>query len=159
MMDLTKILAISGKPGLFLNIGQTKGGLIVESLTEGKRFPVFAHEKMNSLAEISVFTVDEDVTLLDVFKRIGEKYGNKPAINSGLSGDQLKNFMKEILPNYDPDRVYTSDIKKILGWYNLLAEKEMLDFTEEVNLADEPANTKPEKSIDEETKADSPEIS
>jgi len=131
MMDLTKVLAISGKPGLHLSVGQTKGGLVVESLVDGKRFPAFAHEKMSSLAEISVFTTDEDVPLIDVFKNIAEKYENKPAISPTSTSEQLKAFMEEALPNYDKDRVYVSDIKKMLAWYNLLAEKEMLDFTEE----------------------------
>lgn len=131
MMDLTKILSISGKSGLFVSIGQTKGGLIVESLSDGKRIPVFAHEKMSSLAEISIFTIDEDAPLLDVLKSISEKYEGKPAINPASGGEQLKAFMKEVLPNYDTERVYTSDIKKLLAWYNQLAEKEMLDFTEE----------------------------
>lgn len=131
MMDLTKILSIAGKPGLHLNVGQTKSGLIVESLADGKRFPAFAHEKMSSLAEISIFTTDEDASLIDVLKNISEKYEGKPAINPASSGDELRAFMKEVLPNYDADRVYTSDIKKLLSWYNQLAEKEMLDFTEE----------------------------
>jgi len=130
-MDLSTILAISGKPGLCKSIAQTKNGLIVESLIDGKRFPVFTHERMSSLAEISVFAVDEDVPLEEVLKKIYEKHDGKPAISPSSSGEQLKRFMKEVMPNYDEDRVYTSDIKKILTWYNLLAEKEMLDFTEE----------------------------
>lgn len=130
-MDLSTILAISGKPGLCKSVAQTKNGLIVESLIDGKRFPVFTHERMSSLAEISVFAVDEDVPLDEVLKKIYEKYDGKPAISPSSKGDQLKAFMKEVMPNYDEDRVYTSDIKKILTWYNLLAEKEMLDFTEE----------------------------
>jgi hypothetical protein len=130
-MDLTKILAISGKPGLYKSLGQTKTGLIVESLIDGKRFPAFSHERMSSLAEISVFTVDEDVSLKDVLKKIHEKYEGGQAISSSASGNELKTFMEEVLPNYDPERVYTSDIKKIVNWYNLLAEKEMLDFTED----------------------------
>lgn len=130
-MDLSTILAISGKPGLCKSVAQTKNGLIVESLIDGKRFPVFTHERMSSLAEISVFAVDEDVPLDEVLKNIYQKYDGKPAISPSSNGDQLKAFMKEVMPNYDEDRVYTSDIKKILTWYNLLAEKEMLDFTEE----------------------------
>lgn len=130
-MDLTKILAISGKPGLYKSLGQTKTGLIVESLIDGKRFPAFSHERMSSLAEISVFAVDEDVSLKDVLKKIHEKFEGGQAISSSASGNELKAFMEEVMPNYDADRVYTSDIKKILNWYNLLAEKEMLDFTED----------------------------
>jgi hypothetical protein len=144
MMDLSTILAISGKPGLCKSVAQTKNGLIVESLIDGKRFPVFTHERMSSLAEISVFAVDEDVPLDEVLKKIYEKYDGKPAISPSSKGEELKAFMKEVMPNYDEDRVYTSDIKKILTWYNLLAEKEMLDFTEEPK-EEKPADTAEEK--------------
>lgn len=149
-MDLTKILAISGKPGLYKSLGQTKTGLIVESLIDGKRFPAFSHERMSSLAEISVFTVDEDVSLKDVLKKIHEKYEGGQAISSSASGNELKTFMEEVLPNYDPDRVYTSDIKKIVNWYNLLAEKEMLDFTddEEAESGNKTADDASEKQAD-----------
>jgi hypothetical protein len=129
-MDLSKVLAISGKPGLYDSVAQTKTGVVVESLIDGKRFPAFAHERISSLAEISVFTVEDDLPLEDVFKKIYEKYEGKQAIDHKASGDDLKAFMLEILPEYDQDRVYTSDIKKIVMWYNLLVEKEMLDFTE-----------------------------
>jgi hypothetical protein len=147
MMDLTKILAISGKPGLFKTLGQTKTGLIVESIIDGKRFPAFSHERMSSLAEISVFAADEDVSLEEVLKRIYEKHEGKPAINPSAKGEELKAFMKEILPNYDEERVYTSDIKKIITWYNLLAEKEMLDFTEE---------KEEEKKVEDTTETETP---
>jgi hypothetical protein len=130
-MDLSKILAISGKPGLYKNIAQTKSGVVVESLTDGKRFPAFAHERISSLAEISVFTTDEDVPLKDVFRKIYEKYEGEKCIDHKVSGDELKAFLEEILPDYDRERVYTSDIKKIVMWYNLLVEKEMMDFSDE----------------------------
>lgn len=130
-MDLTKILAISGKPGLYKNVGNTKTGVIVESLTDGKRFPAFAHERISSLAEISIFTHGEDVPLEDVFKKIAEKYDYKPAINPKSGSGELKAFMEEILPDYDEERVYASDIKKVVQWYNILAEKNMLEFDEE----------------------------
>jgi len=130
-MDLSKILAISGKPGLYKNIAQTKSGVVVESLTDGKRFPAFAHERISSLAEISVFTTDEDVPLKDVFRKIYEKYEGEKCIDHKVSGNELKAFLEEILPDYDRERVYTSDIKKIVMWYNLLVEKEMMDFSDE----------------------------
>jgi hypothetical protein len=130
-MDLSKILAISGKPGLFNSIAQTKTGVVVESLIDGKRFPAFAHERISSLAEISVFTIEDDMPLKDVFKKIYEKYEGSQAIDHKAGGAELKAFMLEIIPDYDQDRVYTSDIKKIVMWYNLLVEKEMLDFSED----------------------------
>jgi len=152
-MDLSKILAISGKPGLFESVAQTKTGVLVESLVDGKRFPAFAHERISSLAEISVFTVDDDLPLKDVFRKIHEKYEGKQAIDHKAGGNELKAFMLEILPDYDQDRVYTSDIKKIVMWYNLLAEKDMLDFSEE-EAAEKAAeeNTEKVESEAEETK-------
>lgn len=129
-MDLSQILSISGKPGLFKNVGQSKTGVIVESLLDGKRFPAFAHERISSLAEISIFTDGDDVALEDVLKKIYEKYEGKTAIEPKVSSEKLKAFMEEILPDYDKERVYVSDIKKVVQWYNLLAEKEMLDFSE-----------------------------
>ena len=124
-MDLSKLLAISGKPGLFKSLAQTKSGVVVESLIDGKRFPAFAHERISSLAEISVFTNEDDVSLEKVFKKIYEKYEAKQAIDHKSDGKELKTFMLEILPDYDQERVYTSDIKKIVMWYNLLVEKDM----------------------------------
>ena len=157
-MDLSKILAISGKPGLYKNIAQTKSGVVVESLTDGKRFPAFAHEKISSLAEISVFTTDEDIPLNDVFRKIYEKYEGGKCIDHKVSSDELKAFFEEILPEYDRERVYTSDIKKIVMWYNLLVEKEMMDFSDEEEEAEknkdekdgEPASESTEETQDKE---------
>lgn len=131
MTELSKILTISGKPGLFLTIASAKSGVVVESLIDGKRTTAFAHERISSLAEISVFTTGEDKPLIDILKKIREKYENKPVASDLSGGAQLRAFMEDIVPDYDVERVYTSDIKKILSWYNLLAEKEMLDFKEE----------------------------
>ena len=130
-MDLTKILSISGKSGLFLVVAQTKTGAIVESFTDQRRFPVFASEKMSSLEEISIFTTDEDIPLKDVLKKIYEKENGGPATIDKDNSNALKAYMEEILPDYDKERVYVSDMKKLFTWYNLLQEKAMLDFTEE----------------------------
>lgn len=130
-MDLSKILAISGKPGLYKLIAQSKSSMIVESFTDGKRFPAFPHERISSLAEISVFTTSEDLPLKAVLKRIADKTVGTQAISSKAENDELKIFFEEIVPEYDKDRVYISDMKKIVMWYNLLQEHDMLDFTEE----------------------------
>ena len=129
-MDLTKILSISGKHGLFQVVSQLKNAVLVESLIDKKRFPAFAHEKISSLKEISVFTTGEDKPLRDVLKTMHEKYEGKPAIDPKTDDKTLKSFFLEVVPDYDQERVYISDIKKIVGWYNLLAENNMLDFTE-----------------------------
>jgi len=158
-MDLTKIMAISGKPGLFEMLSQTKTGFIVESLLDGKRFPVFAHERVSSLEEISIFsTLDEDIPLKDIFKKIFEKREGKHAPDPKSSSDELKKFFTETVPDFDQDRVYVSDIKKVLGWYNLLLEKGMLVFEgEEENVilseAKEPSEKENDGNLTETEKA------
>jgi hypothetical protein len=151
MMDLSKVLAVSGKPGLYKMLSQTKSGFIVESLLDGKRFPVFAHERISSLQEISIFTtVDEDLPLKDVFKKIHTWAEGKQVPDPNTGGDTVKKIFQEALPEYDPERVYVSDMKKALIWYNLLLEKEMLDFTEEApkeeSAKEEEQSAEPEKS-------------
>jgi hypothetical protein len=130
MMDLSKILSISGKHGLFKVVSQLKNAVLVESLIDQKRFPAFAHEKISSLEEISVFTTGEDLQLKNVFKTMFEKQEGKAAIDSKSDDNSLRSFFLLIVPDYDPDRVYASDIKKIISWYNLLVENNLLDFTE-----------------------------
>lgn len=136
-MDLSKILSISGKPGLYLMVGEAKNNLIVESLIDGKKIPSFAHDRVSTLKEISVYTESEDVALEKVLKGIYDYTEGKPVENpKKSSGDVLKSTFAEILPDYDRDAVYVSDIKKIFSWYNLLLEKELLEFTEEEETAD-----------------------
>jgi len=131
MMDLTEILSIAGKPGLYKMISHTKTGMLVQSMDGEKRFPVFAHEKISSLEEISIFTEDDDVPLKDVLKKIHEMLEGEKALSHKSSSDELKDFFDDAIPDYDKERVYVSDIKKVIQWYNILHEKELLDFTEE----------------------------
>lgn len=148
-MDLSKILSISGKPGLYQVVSQLKNAVLVESLIDKKRIPAFAHEKISSLKEISVFTTGDDKPLRDVLKVIFEKLEGKPALDPKTDEKALKGFFAEVVPDYDADRVYVSDMKKIIGWYNLLAESNLLDFTEpkeeETDAASE--NVMPEKEV------------
>lgn len=130
-MDLSKILAISGKPGLFKMLAQTNNGLVVESLLDGKKFTAFSHERISTLEEISIYTDDEDMPLKDVLKAIFDKQDGKAALSHKSGSNELKAFFEEAVPNYDKENVYVSDIKKVINWYNLLAEKEMLEFEEE----------------------------
>lgn len=130
-MDLTEILSITGKPGLFKMVANVKNGLIVESLIDNKRFPVFAHERISSLEEISIYTLDEDLPLKDVFKKIADHLAGA-SIDSHLGTEtQQKEFFKTVLPDYDEDRVYTSHIKKILAWYKSLQDNDLLNFDED----------------------------
>ena len=128
-MDLSKILAISGKPGLFQLISRTKNGAIVESLTDGKRMPVFQSDRISSLNEISMFTTDEDYPLRKVFANMYVKENHQPVADNvkNAAKEALFDYFGEVLPNIDTERVHASDIKKAISWYNLLLSKDMVD--------------------------------
>jgi len=130
-MDLSKILSIAGKPGLFNMVSQSKSGLIVESLLDGKRIPAFSHERISSLEEISIFTETDDTPLKEVLQNLFKKEDGKKTISHKSSAKELKAVMLEVLPDYDEERVYVSDIKKLINWYNLLVEKGLIDLEEE----------------------------
>lgn len=130
-MDLSKIISISGRPGLNRLIAHTKSGAIVESMLDKKRFPAFGTDRISSLEEISLYSEDEDIPLKDVFKAIYNKESGGKSINPKSSGEELKRYLEEVVPNYDKERVYVSDIKKVISWYNLLHDQNILDFTEE----------------------------
>lgn len=130
-MKLKDILAIGGKPGLYRFIAQAKNGIIVESLTDNRRIPAYASDKVSALEDIAIFTETDEVNLAEVFKKIYEKEKGGKAIDPKSSGDELKVYFEEILPDYDKDRVYTSDMKKVLSWYNHLLELDMLSMDED----------------------------
>lgn len=126
-MTLEKIVAISGKPGLYQIISQSAKGLIVESLIDKKRMPVNALQNVSVLNDIAIYTHEEEEPLRNVFKTIAEKAESKEVLDHKESNDKLTDFFSEILPNYDEERVYASNIKKVVQWYNLLA-KNQFDF-------------------------------
>ncbi len=128
---LKEILSISGKPGLYKLINNTPNAIIVESLLDGKRFPAYSHYKITTLEDISVFTEDEDISLKAILKTISEKENGAPVFSHKEPTEKIIGYFEEILPTYDRDKVYVSDMRKIIQWYNLLAEKKMLDFGEE----------------------------
>lgn len=133
MSEMLKgILAVSGQGGLFKMVSQAKNSIIVESLLDGKRMPAYATSRISALEDISIFTIEEDVKLIDVFKNIYEKENGGQAISHKASANDLKEYFEEILPDYDKDRVYVSDMKKVFMWYNLLLENQILKFEEEV---------------------------
>ena len=127
---LKEILSISGKPGLFKLINNTANALIVESLLDGKRFPAYSNAKIIALEDISIYTEDEDMPLKTVFKRMYEKEEGKPAINHKESSAAITNYIESVIPEYDADRVYVSDMRKMIQWYNLLLDKNLLNFDE-----------------------------
>ncbi|HIX28009.1 MAG TPA: DUF5606 domain-containing protein [Candidatus Barnesiella excrementigallinarum] len=130
---LKTILSISGKPGLYKLISQAKNMLIVESLQTGKRQPAYAHEKIISLGDIAIFTDEDDVPLGEVLNAIKTKEnGAKVSLDiKKADNEALRAYLAEVLPNFDRERVYTTDIKKLISWYNLLIETGNADFVEE----------------------------
>ena len=131
---LNSILAISGQPGLFKMVSQGKNMIIVESLLDKRRMPAYGSERIISLSDIAMFTDEEDVPLRRVFKSIQTKEnGAKIAIDLKKAGnDELRAYLQEVLPNFDRDRVHTSDIRKLIQWYNLLVDNSLTDFEEPV---------------------------
>ena len=128
---LKNILAISGKPGLFKLVSRGTNMLIVESLIDGKRIPTYSRDKIVSLAEVSMYTTGEDVSLSEVLNALGKKYDFKAVEMDAKKADneELRAFFAEVLPTFDRDRVYPSDIRKLIAWYNLLIQAGFTDFT------------------------------
>lgn len=129
-MDLSGIISIAGKPGLYKVVGQGKNNVIVESLTDSKRFPAHASSRISALEDISIYTEDEDKPLKDVFSAIYKKENGKATISHKESQNKLTNYLEEVLPNYDKERVYASDVKKVFQWYNLLHKANLLKVDE-----------------------------
>ena len=127
-MEFSKIIAVSGKPGLYSAVSQTKSGFIVESLADKKRFPITATNNVSLLENIAIYTYDEEVQLLNIFKTMYEKEEGKEALSHKESGNKLSAYFSEVLPDYDEERVYTSNIKKVIQWYNILVKAGM-DFS------------------------------
>jgi hypothetical protein len=122
-MSFQKILAISGKPGLYELKVQTRSGFVAEALLDGKKITVGLRSNVSLLSEIAVYTYNEEVKLIEIFKTIAAKENGEPTISHKESDDKLRSYFREILPEFDEDRVYTSDIKKIFNWYNILQPK------------------------------------
>lgn len=125
-MSLQKILAISGKPGLFELKLQTRTGFVAESLIDGKKITVGMKSNVSLLSEIAVYTYNQEVKLAEVFKAIATKENEGPAISHKEDNLVLVTYFREVMPEFDEDRVYPSDIKKILNWYNMLQAKGLI---------------------------------
>lgn len=150
-MKLKEILSISGKGGLFKYISQARNGIIVESIEDGKRMAVQSSAKVSALEDIAIFTDSEEVPLGDIFKKIYEKENGKQTIDHKSSSEELKAFMESILPEYDKERVYVSDMKKLVMWYNILISHNMLKPEEEESTDEQEAEvgTKEKASVPE----------
>lgn len=133
-MKLNEILTISGHSGLFKIIAQGKNNIIVESLTDGKRMPAFATDKLSSLSDIALFTLDDELPLSEVFKKMYATFEQKEvSLNFKTQTKEMLEYFEKAIPNYDKARVYTSDIKKIMTWYNQLVKNNLLPFEEKEN--------------------------
>ena len=127
---IKKILSISGRPGLYRLVSQGKNMLIVESMQTGKRTPAYAHDKVVSLGDIAIYTPETDVPLTDVFESIKENTGGKEVEYKNMNDAELRELFAEYLPDFDRDRVYTNDIRKVFSWYNQLIAAGVTEFKE-----------------------------
>lgn len=130
-MNLTGIISISGKPGLYKVVGQSKNSIIVENINDGKRMPAYASNRISALEDISIYTVEEDVPLREVYEKIYEKEQGKEAPPHKEDIDILRTYLESILPNYDKEKVYDSDLRKLFQWYNILHKADLLTMEEE----------------------------
>lgn len=129
-MDLSKVLSITGKSGLFTLVSRGNNNFIVESLTDGKRFPAFSHDGVANLENISIFTNGDDVTLESVFVSMYKKENGGKCNVKLNDANAMKAYFAEVLPDYDRERVYVSNIKKVIAWYNQLVEHNLIDLEE-----------------------------
>lgn len=137
-MSLDHILAISEKPGLFKLITKTRNGFVAESLIDGKRLSVNLRSNVSVLSEIAIYTLTEEVPLREVLKRIMKlENSNQTSVSHKDSKDKLEEYFFSVLQDYDEDRVYPSDIKKVIRWYNILQENKMLNMLDEENKDEE----------------------
>lgn len=144
-MNLTGIIAISGRPGLYKIIAQGKNNIIVESLIDNKRFPAYSKDKISALDDIRIYTYDEDALLSELLLDIYKKEEGKACISHKESATILQNYLLELLPNYDQERVYPSDVKKMFQWYNLLHKSGNLKLKEEKEEVSEKKTAKSKK--------------
>lgn len=125
------ILSLAGKPGLYKLVSQGKNMLIVESLEDGKRRPAYSHDKVISLADVAIYTTGEDMPLADVFEKIKVATDAKPVdVKAFKSDKEIRDYFREVMPDFDDDRVYTNDIKKVFSWYNKLVNAGITEFAE-----------------------------
>jgi hypothetical protein len=136
-MDFKEILAISGFGGLFKYLSQGRNGIIVEGLEDKKRMNAFAHYKVSSLNDIAIFCDSGEVSLKKIFKKIFEKENGGQAFNGKIDEKKLKTYFEEILPDYDREKVYVSDIKKVIIWYNILLRNGITNFEEDAPASSE----------------------
>ena len=130
-MNLEGIINVTGKPGLYKVVSQGNNTLIVESLTDKKRSPLYSHNQANTLEEIGIYTYDDTKPLSEIFDDIAKKEDCKQAISHKSSTNELNTYFREMLTDYDEERVYISDIKKVIQWYNALQKAGLIELSKE----------------------------
>lgn len=150
-IKLKDILSISGKGGLFRLIAQARNGIVVESIEDNKRHVAPPTAKVSSLEDIAIFTREEEVPLADIFMMIHDKNEGQETISHKASAAELKDYFKELVPDYDEERVYVSDIKKVIHWYNQLHSHDMLEVVEKEEKEEDKAETEDSEAPPEET--------
>ncbi len=146
-MDLSKILSIAGKPGLYQIVNQSRGGVVAKSLLDGKKVSIGQTQRVSTLSDISIYVEDGDEPLVNILKTIYESNGGTAIEIDLKDADALRNLLREALPEHDEERVYTSDIKKIVKWYNLLHKNNLLDFSEKAEEEEAKEETIVEEAI------------
>ena len=144
-MDLKDIISISGKSGLFSVVGKSKNNVIVESIIDKKRFPIFNSNKISALSDISIYTYDEEILLSDIYRKIFESNDGKKTILHTEDISKLRKKLEEFVPNYEKEQVYNSDIKKLFQWYNILHDTKNLKLKKAESVKDEEKVVKKDK--------------
>ena len=149
-MDLKEIISVTGKPGLFKTVAQTKTGVIIESLTDGKRMQVFATDKLSSLGEINLLTTGKEMPLFRMFTLMREKYADQPAPSPKATDAELKAYVESVLPDYDREKLYVSHMRKLCAWYNQLVEHGITEYTgTDLSALEEDADKEAETAAEE----------
>jgi len=147
-MDLSQIISIAGKPGLYRILNQSRGGVIVLSLQDGKKTAIGQTQRVSALSDISMYTVDGDLLLDEILKRVHAHTGGKTVDINVKDDGAVRDFFTEVIPEHDQDRVYNSDIRKLIKWYNSLLEKDLLDFEKETDTQEDKGGTEEEEAKD-----------
>jgi len=137
-MNLKDILAISGMSGLYKFVSQGRNGVIIEGLVDKKRMNASSSARVSALEDIAIYTDDKELPLKEVLRRIFQKESGKETIDPKSTNDKLKKYFEEVVPDYDREKVYVSDIKKLLGWYNILLSQNMIDLVEDAKEEEQP---------------------
>src|SRR5690554_3179891 len=153
-MELNKVLSIVGKPGLYELKAQTRGGFIAQPIGGGNKLAVNMRHNVSLLSEIAIYTYGEEVPLKEVFQKIKEKEDGKEAISHKESKAKLAEYFREVMPDFDEDRVYPNDIKKIIHWYNILIKAGVTEFTIEAATSDEDAETSEPEEVQSDQEKD-----